>query len=188
MKELIEKIERFVPINEQEEADKKIILHFLKTQNDIFLRSSLSAHMTASAWVVNRQRTKVLMAYHNIYNSWAWLGGHADGEADLLSVALREAKEESGIRNVSPVTEDIFSLEVIAVEGHEKKGEYVPSHLHLNVTYLLEADESESLKIREDENSAVGWLTFDEVIEKSSEPWFYTRIYPKLITRSSSSF
>ena len=64
--------------------------------------------MTASAWVVNRERTKVLMVYHNIYNSWSWLGGHADGETDLLSVAVREVKEEAGISNVRPVSEEIF--------------------------------------------------------------------------------
>ena len=74
------------------------------------------------------------MAYHNIYHSWAWTGGHADGEKDLLSVAIREAKEETGIKTVKPVMEGIFSLEVLTVDGHEKNGSYVPSHLHLNVT------------------------------------------------------
>ena len=82
--------------------------------------------------------TRFLMAYHNIYDSWAWTGGHADGEADFLKVAIREAMEETGITRVTPVTEDIFSLEVLTVDGHEKKGAYVSSHLHLNVTYLLE--------------------------------------------------
>ena len=99
--------------------------------------------MTASAWVVNKDRSKILLAYHNIYDSWAWLGGHADGEKDLLKVALKEVAEESGVKNIKPVSEDILSVEILTVDGHEKKGVYVPSHLHLNVTYLIEADDTE---------------------------------------------
>ena len=115
----------------------------MKTQPDIFERSNLIAHMTASAWVVNKDRSKILLAYHNIYDSWAWLGGHADGEKDLLKVALKEVAEESGVKNIKPVSEDILSVEILTVDGHEKKGVYVPSHLHLNVTYLIEADDTE---------------------------------------------
>ena len=62
------------------------------------------------------------------------------GETDLLSVAIWEVKEEAGISNVRPVSEEIFSLESLTVDGHVKKGNYVSSHLHLNITYLLEAD------------------------------------------------
>ena len=140
-------------------------------------------HMTASAWVVNKARTKVLMVYHNIYDSWSWMGGHADGEEDLLSVALREVQEESGIRQVHPVTEDIYSLEVLTVDGHVKHGAYVSSHLHLNVTYLLEASEEESLHMKPDENSGVAWFGLEEAVKASSEPWFRERIYPKLNER-----
>ena len=128
--------------------------------------------MTASAWVVNKDRSKVLMIYHNIYNSWSWLGGHADGETDLLAVAIREVREEAGIAHVYPVLEEIFSLESLTVDGHIKKGKYVSSHLHLNITYLLEADPEEHLSIKEDENSGVAWFTPEEALEKSTEPWF----------------
>lgn len=80
MQKLISQLEGYTPFNEQEERDKGVILSALKTQPDIFERSNLIAHMTASAWVVNKDRSKILLAYHNIYDSWAWLGGHADGE------------------------------------------------------------------------------------------------------------
>ena len=136
--------------------------------------------MTASAWTVNKARDKALMVYHNIYQSWSWLGGHADGEADLLAVALREVREESGVRTLRPVTEEIFSLEVLTVDGHWKRGQYVSSHLHLNLTYLLEADEAEALTVLEAENSAVRWFPLEEAVQASSEPWFQTNIYPKL--------
>ena len=86
---LIQQLERYKPWNEQEERDRLLILQCLREQKDIFTRSNRLAHMTASAWVVNPDRSRVLMAYHNIYHSWSWLGGHADGETDLLSVAIR---------------------------------------------------------------------------------------------------
>lgn len=177
---LIEQVKLYQPFNEQEEKDKEYILSCLNHMEHIFTRENPVAHMTASAWIVNKDRTRVLMAYHNIYDSWSWLGGHADGEEDLLAVAMREAREESGIQNVRPISEDIFSLEVLTVDGHVKRGEYVSSHLHLNVTYLLEAEEESVLTIKEDENSALGWFTLEDALKASTEPWFVEHIYTKL--------
>lgn len=177
---LLQQIENYIPFNEQEARDKQLIATALRQYGDIFTRENEVLHMTASAWAVNRSRDKVLMVYHNIYNSWSWLGGHADGEEDLLAVALREVREESGVQSVQPVTEDIFSLEVLTVDGHQKRGRYVSSHLHLNVTYLLEADDTEPLTVREAENSAVGWFPLEEAVQASSEPWFQAHIYSKL--------
>lgn len=176
---LREMIQRYRPWNEQEEADKEEMLRQLLVE-DIFSRENRAAHMTASAWVVNKSRQKALMIYHNIFHSWSWLGGHADGERDLLAVAIREVQEESGIRRVHPLSEDIFSLEILTVDGHEKAGRYVPSHLHLNVTWLLEADEAETVRIKPDENSGVAWFSLEEAVEASTEPWFQERIYRKL--------
>ena len=177
---LIEQLEKYQPVNEQEEKDKLFIISCLKQFDNIFSRENNLAHMTASAWVVNKNHDKVLMAYHNIYDSWSWLGGHADGETDLLRTAMREVSEESGIHNIHPVSDDIYSLEVLTVDGHIKRGEYVSSHLHLNVTYLIEADEDEILSIKPDENSGVKWFGLDESIKASSEKWFRDNIYNKL--------
>ena len=186
MKEkLIQKIKEFRPYNEQESADKATLLRLLGEDDDISRRDNLVAHLTASAWVVNPERTKVLMAYHNLYDSWAWLGGHADGDYDLAAVAEKEAREETGLQEVRLVSKDILSLEVLTVDGHEKKGKYVPSHLHLNCTYLLEADPNAPISIKEDENSQVGWIDFDDIGSKSTEPWFIARIYSKLSSKSS---
>jgi len=179
-RKLLDKITAYEPFNELEERDRELILHALLTEEDVFTRDNALCHMTASAWIVNADRTKALMAYHNIYDSWSWLGGHADGEEDLLAVALKEAREEAGILNVRPVSEEILSLEVLTVDGHVKRGRYVSSHLHLNVTYLLEADEEEGLHIREGENSGVRWFGLDEAVQASSEPWFREHIYSKL--------
>lgn len=182
--ELLRQLAAYEPYNEQEAADRALILECLTTHEDVFSRENRLAHMTASAWVVNRVRSRVLMVYHNIYDSWSWLGGHADGETDLLAVALREVKEEAGISYVRPVSEEIFSLESLTVDGHVKKGKYVSSHLHLNVTYLLEADCEEAVSIKADENSGVAWFSPEEALKKSTEPWFVERVYAKLIEKT----
>ena len=182
----IRQIENYPPFNEQEEKDKALILGWIRNNENAFSRENTVAHITASAWVVNKDRSKVLMVYHNIYNSWSWMGGHADGETDLLSVAIREVKEEAGISNVRPVSEEIFSLESLTVDGHVKKGRYVSSHLHLNVTYLLEADSEEKVSVKADENSGVAWFTPEEALKKSTEPWVVERVYAKLIEKTRS--
>lgn len=178
--DVVQQIKQYKPYNELEERDKESMLKCIETFPDIFERSNTLAHMTASAWVTNKDHTKILMAYHNIYKSFSWLGGHCDGERDCLKVALKEVQEESGIKNVRPLSEDIMSLEVLTVDGHYKHGKYVSCHIHLNVTYLIEADDSEELKVKEDENSAVKWFGIDEAVEASNEPWFRENVYSKL--------
>lgn len=178
--ELIKQIEHYEPFNEQEERDREMILDCLKNNEKVFFRENQMAHMTASAWVTNKKRDKILMVYHNLYDSWSWLGGHADGEEDLLEVAMREVREESGLKNLTPILREVYSLEVLTVEGHRKRGEYISSHLHLNITYLLEADDKESLSIKPDENSGVAWFGLEKAVESSSEKWFRDHIYSKL--------
>ena len=178
--EILQILERYAPFNEQEARDRAVLMGLLRTGQDLWTRENEAAHLTASAWVVNGDRERVLMAYHNIYDSWSWLGGHADGERDLLAVALREVGEESGVIHVRPLSEEIFSLEILTVDGHEKCGKYVPSHLHLNLTYLLEAREGDALSMKADENSGVAWFGLEEAVKASTEPWFKERVYGKL--------
>lgn len=180
---LFEAIRDYQPVNGQEAQDKEVMLRYLACNDDCLVRDNKIAHFTASIWTVNRERTKTLMVYHNIYKSWSWIGGHADGVEDLPAVALRELQEETGVRSGSLVSRSIFSLEILNVEGHEKKGHYVPSHLHLNVTYLAEADEKEALTVNEAENQAVRWWSLEDALKVPNEPWFVERIYPKLIDK-----
>ncbi|MED3661178.1 NUDIX hydrolase [Ureibacillus sp. FSL K6-8385] len=166
---LRQQIESFVPYNAQEAKDKELILRYMDTFDNLLTRDNEFAHFTASAWIVNKDRTKVLMIYHNIYQSWSWTGGHADGDADLLRVAIREAKEETGLKEVVPVMDDIFSIEILGVAAHEKHGRHIATHVHLNATFLLEADEGETLCIKPDENSDIKWFPLDEAVEASTE-------------------
>lgn len=237
---LYQDIASYHPFNEQEAADRHVMLRALKTNRFCFDRKS-QAHFTCSAWVVNPEKTQTIMVFHNIYNSWSWIGGHADGCSDLAAVALRGLREETGVehaRIVSPwecvdspsrrpnadkkakastneisnemvsangisnetasankipnevvnasapsPTSPLFSLEVLTVDGHEKNNRYISSHLHLNVTYLVEVDPSEALRIKPDENSGVKWVSLDQVLNMSDEPWIRERIYAKLLAK-----
>ena len=185
---LFKAIQNYEPVNEQEERDKDVMLRYIRSCDDYLERENAIAHFTTSIWTVNKARTKTLMAYHNIYDSWAWIGGHADGEEDLPSVALRELWEETGVRRAALLTPEIFSLEILTVDGHIKKGRYVSSHLHLNVTYLAQADESEALTVNEAENQAVKWFSFEDALRASKEPWFVEHIYAKLIKKCKVVF
>lgn len=181
---LFDTINSYKPTNPQEAADKELMLEFMTSNYDYLHRDNKLGHVTVSAWTVNKERTKVLMVHHNIYNSWSWVGGHADGMKNLAEVALKELREETGIKCAELVSEDIFSLEILAVQGHLKKGEWVPSHLHYNVTYLIEADENDLLQVQEEENSAVKWWAFEDIAEASTEPWMINNIYHKLVLKT----
>jgi len=166
---LKEQIENYKPCNEQEENDQEMIIECINTFEDILTRENKICHFTASNWIVNKEKTKVLMIYHNIYKSWAWTGGHADGDSNLLHVALKEAEEETGLRNLKVLSDGIFGIQILTVDSHIKRGKFVPSHLHLDCCFLLEADESEVLKIKEDENSDVKWIDIDKAEEVTNE-------------------
>ena len=180
MESLKKDIEKYIPFNEQEERDRELILEIIESEKDVLTRENKKCHFTVSAWIVSPDRKKVLMCYHNIYNSWAWLGGHTDGDSDLKNVILKEVREESGITDIKFLSEDIFSLEVLTVDGHIKRGKYVSSHLHLNLTFLLEADITAKLSIKPDENSGLDWIDVEDISKKSSEKWFVDNIYSKL--------
>lgn len=177
---LYDDIVEFVPFNQQERIDKDCMLYHLLNTADVFDRSNDSYHFTASSWITNYDRTKILMIHHNLYQSWAWTGGHSDGNKNLLEVAIKEAKEETGLRNIHVLSDKIFSLEILSVNTHRKNGVHIPKHLHFNITYLLEADDSEVLVHKKDENSAVAWFSKDDAVSASNEDWMRKNVYDKL--------
>lgn len=182
---LIDDIRAYRPANEQEQADKLVILRALGNDPNCFDRSA-QAHMACSIWTVDPTLTQTLLVYHNIYDSWSWIGGHADGGRDLAAVALRELSEETGMANAQLVDcgpGGVYSIEVLTVDGHVKRGEYVSSHLHLNVTYLAVADPREAVRMKPDENSGVRWAPIEDAVRLSTELWIRDRIYRKLIDK-----
>ena len=198
--QLYQDILAYTPVNEQEAQDQRVMLAALEKQMrldkmaqqtfggpasfDCFDRSA-QAHFACSIWTVSPDASQTLMVHHNIYNSWSWIGGHADGCRDLAAVALRELQEETGVegRLVDCGPGGIYSLEVLTVAGHEKRGRYVSSHLHLNVTYLLEADPAEEIRIKPDENAGVKWILAEELDAQVREEAM-RGVYRKLMQRA----
>ena len=180
----VDHIRAYVPRNDQEAAEKAAMLEYILPDPEKALtRENRQAHVTCSGLVLNRQGTRVLMAHHDLYKVWAWTGGHADGDGDLLSVAMREAREETGVVHLQPLSPEIASLEILPVWAHRKRGQYVPGHLHLNVSYLLLADENDPLTARAGENSGVAWLPV-EGLGKITGEWQMDPIYEKLLARA----
>ena len=106
---LKEKIENYIAYDEQEERDKEQYLNFIDKFDDVLTRNNVLGHFSASAFVINKERTKMLVVYHIINDGWIYPGGHADGEEDLLSVAVREVKEETGLK-AKVLDEYIYSI------------------------------------------------------------------------------
>ena len=178
---LKDEITNYIPFNEQEEKDKNQFLKFIDTFDDVLTRDNIFGHFSASAFVVNNERTKMVVVYHIINDGWMYPGGHADGEDDLLSVAVREVKEETGL-DVKVLDQNIFSIQSTPVKGHIKHGKYVSAHLHLDVVYLLEADDNVPLVYKEDESKGVKWISFDEATDETMCD-FIRPIHKKLIEK-----
>ena len=181
----IKQIIDFIPVSEQEIQDKNIILDYIeKFPHNILLRENDFAHITSSGFIMNEALDKVLMVHHNIRNTWAWTGGHADGDTELLHVAIKEAKEETGINNVTALTKNIVSIDILPVYGHMKKDKYVNAHLHLSIAYILIASEAETLIVNDEENSGVCWFSVD----RFNDEYFGINdvyLYGKLIQRAN---
>ena len=164
-----EVIKNYKPSNEQENVDKKVMLGFIKNNDNALSRNNLVAHFTTSVFIVNESFTKVVYAFHNIYNNWAWIGGHNDNDPDFLNVALKESKEETGLVTLKHYSNDPIMIDVLQVENHYKNGHYINDHLHLNLTYLLIGHEDEPLKIKVDENSGVKWIDISDMVSITNE-------------------
>ncbi len=177
-------VANYLPRCEQEAEEHRVMLDWIdRFPDSILVRTNEFAHMTASAMVFDPDMRHVLMAYHNIYNSWAWTGGHADGDTDLYAVAMREAREETGIAQLTPLVPCPTALDILTVDGHYKRGKWVPAHLHLNLCYSFTADPEQTLQIKPDENSGVQWIPVDRLTEYVSEPEMLP-IYEKIIRQT----
>ncbi len=141
-----------------EEAMRRRMRQFVENHPDCFQRELSVGHVTGSAWIVNPSRDKALMLHHRKLDRWLQPGGHADGEADVLAVALREAREETGLRGIRPLSRAIFDVDIhtIPARGHE------PEHEHFDVRFLLLADEEEPLCLSR-ESRQLAWVAMAEL-------------------------
>ena len=178
---LKDEISAYIPFDEQEEKDKEQFLKFIDTFDDVLTRNNIFGHFTASAFVVNKDRTKMVVVYHIINDGWAYPGGHADGVDDLLSVAVREVEEETGLK-ANVLDKNIFGIVSAPVIGHIKRGKYVSAHLHFDCVYLMEADDTLPLKYRCDETKGVKWVDFKDAYDETFCE-FIRPVHKKLIKK-----
>ena len=163
-------INQFEPSNEIEREDKELFLaQFEEHGEELYIRDTSHAHMTASAIILNPQLNKILMVFHHIYDSYTWPGGHADGSDNLFEVACIEVLEETGVEKIYPVTRKIISLESLLVKEHIKNGNKVLKHHHYNVTFGFICSPKEKLKIKADENSSVEWVEIAQLRQCCNE-------------------
>lgn len=152
------------PLDSHEEAMTREIIRFVEEHADAFLRSCLTGHLTGSAWILSPDRTRTLLTHHRKLDKWLQLGGHADGQTDLREVALREAREESGLTRVRLLDDAVFDVDRHLIP--ERKG--VPEHWHLDLRFLVEADPEEPLVVS-DESHDLAWVSLEDVARLNPE-------------------
>ncbi len=140
------------------------MIRFVEMHEDCLLRSCGPGHLTGSAWIVDATRKRTLLTHHRKLDKWLQLGGHADGDPDLLAVALREAREESGLTRLRAVSAEIFDVDRHWIP--ERKGE--PGHYHYDLRFMIEADESEPLVVTS-ESKDLGWIDVADVVRLNPE-------------------
>ncbi|MBR6824815.1 MAG: NUDIX hydrolase [Firmicutes bacterium] len=182
MEALTHLLRQFEPSCAAESALRQQLLQDIENRAEALLSRAVTPHLTASLWVMDRTCQEVLMVHHNIYNSWSWTGGHADGDADLLAVAVREAEEESGVRQLQLPTAQLLALELLPVIAHTRRGEPVPAHHHYCAVFAAFAEPTLPLTHRPDENSAARWLPADALADFVTESAMLP-LYDKLTAR-----
>jgi 8-oxo-dGTP pyrophosphatase MutT (NUDIX family) len=150
---LIKLLQQYTP-TEEESSHCKEILQFVQAHPHCFLRSLEVGHITSSAWLLNKTGSHALLLHHKKLDSWLQLGGHCDGESDVLAVAIKEAQEESGILGILPVSEDIFDVDIHYIPPYNGTKE----HWHYDVRFLLQVTSDEHLKLNEEAN-ALRWIS-----------------------------
>lgn len=174
---LLEKLRSHIGSNAHEEAMRKQIIKFVEQHPDCFERSLRVGHITASALIVNSARTKTLLTHHHKLNKWLQLGGHSDGDANTLNVALREAEEESGLKGIVAVSENIFDVDVHLIPERDNE----PAHFHYDVRFLFEADDTQPLTMSS-ESKDLAWIPLERIEEYTNEE-SVLRMVRKIVNR-----
>jgi len=153
---LIELLEEYFPIANEELLCKEQMIDFVKKYNNCFDRSLSIGHVTASAWLLNNDKSMALLMHHAKLDKWIQLGGHCDGNPDVLAVAIKEAQEESGIQNISPINKKIFDIDIhLFPATSQNKG-----HYHYDVRFLLQATGKEFI-VQNHESKELRWISKD---------------------------
>lgn len=172
----------YEPQDEFEKNDKAYMIRAYELLKEKLYGRHEFFHFTASGIVFNKEKTKVLLIYHKIYDSWGWMGGHMDNDYDFKYVALKEIREESGLTRVDFLMNEPVSIEILPVWMHRKNGSVISSHQHFNVSFAFVADESETLNVNHEETNGVKWVNISEIDTVVREADMLP-IYHKIIDR-----
>jgi 8-oxo-dGTP pyrophosphatase MutT (NUDIX family) len=153
---LLEKLENYLPKNQEEIEFKHKIVAFIQENSNCFERSLDSGHITASSWLLNKEGTKALLMHHAKLNNWFQLGGHCDGNSDVLHVALKEAQEESGIMHIDPLSSEIFDIDVHLIPENKRE----KAHYHYDIRFLLHVTSDEQV-VQNNESKELRWIAKD---------------------------
>ncbi len=154
---LLSLLERHNAVDAAEQMMTQATIEFVKHHPTCFYRSLLSGHITGSAWIVSPNRQHVLLIHHRKLDRWLQPGGHADGDPDVASVALREAQEETGLMSLRMINDAIFDVDVHEIPRRND----VPTHLHYDIRFLLEANPDEEFGNSE-EIKNIRWFSLKE--------------------------
>ena len=155
--QLIEAIDRLSSQYSDEMSFSEQFRELLKSPQ-CFQRDHLPGHITGSAFIVDESRSFTLLTHHAKLNKWLQPGGHADGDENVFRVALREAEEETGLKNFSLVVPTIFDIDIHTIPARKD----FPEHQHYDVRILLQASRTENFTITE-ESHDLAWISFDDV-------------------------
>jgi len=160
-------LRRHVPADAREAEDREAILRLVETEPACFSRHTFApGHITGSAFVVCPATDLVLLHHHRRLDAWLQLGGHDEGEQDARATALREAAEESGLKDLALLSDEILDLDIHAVPAG--KGE--PPHLHHDVRYALVTENPDAIERDAAESLDLRWFTLADAAEKMNEP------------------
>jgi 8-oxo-dGTP pyrophosphatase MutT (NUDIX family) len=157
--ELLDDVREYRPFDERERAMRERLAGFLETHGmRAFDRSLTPGHVTASAWIVDPERRRAVLLHHRKLERWLQLGGHVDGDPDVRRSALREAREESGLRTLRFIADAIYDIDVHRIPARGSEAE----HDHYDLRFALEADPREPL-VRNAESHNVRWIALTDL-------------------------
>lgn len=180
-----EQIAAFRPADEPEKRVRERVIRLIEQKGDALLERTCGYHFTGSALLLNPSGSKTLLLFHKQFQSWTYPGGHADGDRDLLAVALREAREETGLSALTPVREEILALDLLGVPGHRKNGSAVEAHTHISASFVLQAREEEPLRQNPAESQGLRWVPVDQLEKWCREPHMLA-VFRKLLARAGA--
>lgn len=151
---LVELLQKYMPTDSWEQDCKEKMFEFIKQHTDCFERSLNIGHFTGSVWLLNHDKSKALLTHHAKLDKWMQLGGHCDGDSDILNVALKEAQEESGIQHIIPISKNIFDIDIHLVPARGDRKE----HYHYDVRFLLQVIGNDSL-VQNHESKELRWIS-----------------------------